>query len=184
MNHLKTMLAASLLGLLFAVPVLAQNQSFEYATGIKAAVPFVESGVITLDGVADEAAWADAQVIDPTVNWDGAWSGHPDPDVFATGRILYGEGMLYVYVEVEDYDVFLDPENPGGGDQILLGVDLVHTPGVTDVQTDEGFAGFIGSRNFLVILSPLKRWRGAALWVMSDYVGIANEHGNRPLFIW
>ncbi|MBT8401179.1 MAG: hypothetical protein KJO98_11935, partial [Rhodothermia bacterium] len=143
-NHLNVWLVC-LLAAIVALPVQAQNQSFEYATGIKTQVPYVASGAITLDGVADEAEWAGAQVVDPTVQWDGAWSGHPEADVLASGRLLYTEGMLYIYIEVEDYDVSIDTENPGQSDQILLGVDLVHDPGVTDVQTDGDFAGFIAN---------------------------------------
>ena len=122
--------------------LLPQGQAI-YGTGVGVVVPQVDAGTITVDGTADEAAWADAQVVNPTANWDGAWSGHPDPDVAATTRLLYSDGVLYAYVEVEDYDVFLDPENPGGSDQILFGVDLVHEAGVTDVQVDDGFAGFV-----------------------------------------
>ncbi|MDX1429194.1 MAG: hypothetical protein R3282_02850, partial [Rhodothermales bacterium] len=108
-NHLNVWLVC-LLAALVALPVQAQNQSFEYATGIKTQVPYVGPGAITLDGVADEAEWAGAQVVDPTAQWDGAWSGHPEADVLASGRLLYTDGMLYVYIEVEDYDVFIDSE--------------------------------------------------------------------------
>ena len=88
-----------------AAPALAQD----YGTGTTANVPFVQPGTITLDGTADEAAWEGALVIDPLANWDGAWSGHPEPDIFSEARLLYTDGALYVYVTVEDIDFLADP---------------------------------------------------------------------------
>jgi hypothetical protein len=120
------------------VELLAPGQQ-QYGTGTEVDVPEVAAGEIEIDGVADEAAWASAQEVDIVANWDGEWSGHPEADVEATARLLFGEGVLYVYVEVQDYDLWFEET---GGDQILLGVDFQHTPGVSDRMTDENFSGF------------------------------------------
>ena len=88
------------LALVFAaVPALAQ-----YDTGVTADVPFVESGVITLDGNADEEAWDGALVVNLTDNWDPY--GTPEPDVTVMGRLLYTEGALFVHVLFQDYQDF------------------------------------------------------------------------------
>ncbi len=117
------------------------NQTFaqQYGTGETLDVPYVAPGTIMLDGVMDEAAWESAPVINPAANWDGAWSGHPDADVSTEARLLFTTDTLYVYMMIEDYDLYFDG---GSGDQILIGIDPVYEPGVTDTLRDDGFGGW------------------------------------------
>lgn len=133
-----------LLAIAGATILLSASAQAQYGTGASLDVPHVSPGAITLDGQADEAAWAGAPEIDLTANWDGAWSGHPDPDVAVMGRVLWSEGVLYVYVSHEDYqDFFWGTEgNAWGGEQILVGVDLTHAG---DDQTDPDFGGWVAN---------------------------------------
>lgn len=118
-----------------AVPALAQT----YGTGTEVGVPWVEPGTITLDGQMDEESWGDAVQVDATANWDGEWSGHPDPDVGAETRLLYTDDTLFVFHRISDYEVLMEPST----DQVLLGLDFVHEAGVSDQETDDGFSGFV-----------------------------------------
>lgn len=114
--------ALALALLLLAAPAFAQ-----YDTGVEVNVPFVEEGVITLDGNADEAAWEDALVVNLTANWDPY--GIPEPDVAVIGRLLFTEGALYVSVVFQDYQNFYWGEESWQGEQLLVGVDLPHEGG-------------------------------------------------------
>ncbi len=132
-NSLRLTLAVLVMG--FAAPAMAQ-----YGSGVIVEIPRVEAGVITLDGVADEAAWADAIEVDLTANWDGGfYECNPAdvPDIAAFGRLLYTDGALYVYVLFEDYELYFG--DPFAGDQIYVGIDLTHEG---DDQLDEGFEGW------------------------------------------
>lgn len=130
----KALLLTALIIAVAAVPAYAQT----YGTGESIQVPWVEPGTITVDGQADEAAWENAVSVDPAANWDGDWTGHPDPDVGFDTRLLYTEDRLYVYHKVSDYAALLEP----WADFVLLGLDFLHEAGVTDTLTDPGFGGF------------------------------------------
>jgi hypothetical protein len=132
-NLQRLALVALLLGL--TAPAMAQ-----YGNGVIVEVPRVEEGVITLDGSADEAAWANAVEVDLTANWDGGfYDCNPAtvPDISAFGQLLYTDNALYVSVVFEDYELYF--ENPFAGDQIWVGVDLTHAG---DDQIDADFAGW------------------------------------------
>lgn len=120
------------------LPILAQD---EYGIGVTVSVPYVSPGTLALDGVADEAAWENALVIDPTANWDGAWSGHPDPDVEVEARVLWTNDTLFVFMWIQDYQEFWwgGEGNPWGGEQILVGVDGTHAG---DDQIDDTWSGW------------------------------------------
>jgi hypothetical protein len=124
--------------LLFTLPLMAQD---EYGVGVTEEVPYVAPGTLILDGVADEAAWADALTLDLTANWDGAWSGHPDPDVSADAKVLWTNDTLFVFAWIQDYQDFWwgGEGNPWGGEQILIGVDGTHAG---DDQINEDWAGW------------------------------------------
>ena len=103
-------------------------------------VPYVAPGTLTLDGNADEAAWATAPTVNMIANWDGAWSGHPDPDVAAEAKLLWTEDTLFVYAIIEDYQPFYWNEDaPHTGDQILVGVDGTNSE---EGQIDDSWAGW------------------------------------------
>jgi hypothetical protein len=123
---------------LFIMSAMAQTP---YGIGDNVVVPYVAPGTISLDGVLDEAAWDDAAVVDIMAYWEGAWSGHPEPDVMATAKLLWTEDTLFVSVLIEDYqEFFFGPEsNPWWGEQILIGIDrsLANTR-----QVDDSWSGF------------------------------------------
>ncbi len=128
--------------LALALLVLAAPAFAQYGSGVVVDVPRVEAGTITLDGVANEAAWEDAPLVDLTAHWDGGWyECNPSdvPDVAASGRLLYADGHLYVHVLFEDYELHFPEDNPFAGDQIYIGIDLTHEG---DGQIDEGFEGW------------------------------------------
>jgi hypothetical protein len=126
--------------LIFTLPLLAQ----EYGVGVTVSVPYVAPGTLTLDGTANEAAWDNALALDLTANWDGAWSGHPDPDVDATAKVLWTNDTLFVFVWIQDYQPFWwgAEGNPWGGEQILIGVDGTHAG---DDQIDDNWSGWPGN---------------------------------------
>jgi hypothetical protein len=136
----------ALLALGTALPAQAQ-----YGSGLVQQVPRA-TGTITLDGNANEADWANATNIDVTANWDGAWSGHPDPDVTVTAKVMWANGVLYVYARHEDYQNLF--WNGGGGEQIIVGVDLPHAGG----ERDGNFGGWVDN---MPNLGPVayKVWR-------------------------
>ncbi len=125
-----------------AAPAWAQ-----YGTGAVQQVPVVAAGAITLDGVADEAAWASAPEVDLTQNWNsGFYDCAPNApggevDIVALGKLLYTEGALYVYVRVQDYQAFYfgPPGKPYVGEYLLVGVDLTHAG---DNQVDDSYSGW------------------------------------------
>jgi hypothetical protein len=123
----------ALLALALALPAQAQ-----YGTGDVLQVPRA-TGTITLDGDDGEADWANAAEVDLTANWDPF--GVPAPDVVVTGKLLWQNGNLYVYVLHQDFQTFYwgTPGNPWQGEQVLVGVDLTHAG---DDQIDPDFAGW------------------------------------------
>ncbi len=124
--------------LAFGLSFSAQAQV--YGTGVVQDVPYVAPGTITTDGNGNEAAWATAPEVSLIANWDGAWSGHPDPDIAASAKLLFSDGVLYILARFEDYQDFWF--TPGDGDHMLVGIDPVHEAGVTDLLTDPSFSGW------------------------------------------
>ncbi len=123
--------------LAFTMPAQAQD----YGSGIVQEVPQVDPGDLVMDGVADEAAWENAPVVNMVANWSGAWSDHPDPDVQAAAKLLWSEDTLYVFALIQDYQelYFGQPGQAWQGEQILIGVDGTHT---MDSETDDTYAGW------------------------------------------
>ncbi len=129
----------------YALPAQAQ-----YGTGQTIAVPRA-TGTITLDGNANEAAWASAATVDLVANWNGGyydngidggtWGDPEVPDVAVTGKLLWQDGALYIHVNFEDYQtLFFGDGTPYNGEQILIGVDLTHQG---DDQIDDGYGGWV-----------------------------------------
>lgn len=130
------------LAILMSATVLAQS---DYGTGVSVGVPYVAPGEIALDGDRSEASWDAATVINPLAHVDEPYShkGFTLPSgITAEARLLFGEGVVYLYVEVEDGEQYFNPSAAYNSDVILIGVDLIHTAGVTDQQTDPTFSGF------------------------------------------
>ncbi len=120
--------------------LIALQASAQYGMNRNLEVPQA-TGTMTMDGVDDEPAWANAPTIDMTANWDGAWSGHPSPDVTATAKLLWTNDTLYVFVKIEDFEPFYwgTPGSPYKGEQILIGVDGTHTD---DTATNSDWGGW------------------------------------------
>lgn len=97
-----------------------------YGSGLEVDVPMVDAGVITIDGVADEAAWGDAfDDIDMVANFSSYGTvGDPleGPDLFGETRLLWTEDTLYVYHHVFDTELFWG-DDPWASDMILMGLD-------------------------------------------------------------
>jgi len=80
--------------------------------GCASAPPFAPDGPyecrraagIVLDGRADEAAWATAEVID---GFGQAWEGRRARTA-TRARLLWDDRNLYFYAEMEDRDLFAD----------------------------------------------------------------------------
>ena len=67
------------------------------------------SGKITIDGKADEAAWAAAPIIEFRVAWEGT-----PPKTPARARLLWDDRALYFFGEMEDGDLFADNKEHDG----------------------------------------------------------------------
>src|SRR5258705_12194612 len=68
---------------------------------------------IRIDGVADEAAWGKAQVIE---NFQMAWKkeGERKPVRATKARLLWDREYLYFFAEMEDGDLFADVTQHNG----------------------------------------------------------------------
>ena len=127
--------------LAFALPAQAQ-----YGIGITYQVPQA-TGPITLDGEASEPDWANATEVDLTAYWNsGFYDCAPnapggEQDITTTGLLLHGDGVLYLYLSVQDYLAFYwgGPGEPYLGEYLLVGVDLTH---MEDDQIDENYSGW------------------------------------------
>lgn len=101
-----------------------------YGGGFTFQVPRVEPGSITIDGVDDEAAWADAQSdIDVTAHWSSygpVGETTPEPDLFGETKLLWSDDTLYVHHRLFDPLLFFQEEDPWGSDMILIGIDNSH----------------------------------------------------------
>ena len=136
-NRYSLPLLAGLLALLAAHPALAQDG---YGTGTILNVPQA-TGTITLDGNADEADWAMAPEVNLTANW-ADYGGVAEPDIAATGKVLWKDGVLYVYATYQDYKPFFfgGDNGPDKGAHLLVGVDLLRQD---DSMPDPGFSGWV-----------------------------------------
>lgn len=142
------MLPRSLFSILaaFALAAAALPARAQYGSGVVLDVPRA-TGAITLDGNPDEAAWATAPEVDLTAYWDAGWfacCGEPGiPDITARGRMLWNDGVLYVLVEVQDFEPFFFGEegSPDHGEHLIVGVDFVHQP-TDSTDVDESFSGW------------------------------------------
>ncbi len=133
----KNILLVCVLIMVFMTPVVAQQY---YGVGDNVDVPYVAPGTLVLDGNADESAWDDAATVNIAAFWDGAWSGNPVQDNVTETKLLWTHDTLYVYVRIEDFQEFCwGPDgNPGGGEQILIGIDRTVAG---DSLYDESFGG-------------------------------------------
>ena len=140
-NRYSLPLVAGILALVAAHPALAQSS---YGTGVVLDVPQA-TGTITLDGNADEPDWAMAPTIDMTSHFDSGYftcCGEQDvPDISSTAKVLWKDGVLYVYVESQDFEEFYFGQEgmPNNGEHFLVGVDLLHMGG----ERDGGFSGWV-----------------------------------------
>src|ERR1041384_3573914 len=71
------------------------------------------SSPVTIDGQADEPAWAAAQVI---TNFSMPWLGRgaPRPPTATRARLLWDREFIYFHAEMEDWDVFADVKQQDG----------------------------------------------------------------------
>ncbi|HEX7069435.1 MAG TPA: T9SS type A sorting domain-containing protein, partial [Rhodothermales bacterium] len=97
--------------------------------GLIVSVPRVEAGAITIDGTADEAAWANAYTnIDVVANW-GSYGPVGDalegPDLFNETKLLWSDGVLYVHHRLFDVELFWggDTGSFWNSDMVLIGLD-------------------------------------------------------------
>jgi hypothetical protein len=140
----RTLLASALL-LALAVPVQAQD----YGTGAVQRVPKA-TGPITIDGHGTEAAWADAAEVSLTNFWNSGyyegWGDPEVPDMEATAKLLWDDGVLYVYIRSEHGTpmLFMPPPddeesdpNPWNANQIHVAVDMTGQGG-----TDNSWSGW------------------------------------------
>lgn len=137
----KTLLLLGTCMLLLIAPARAQD----YGVGATITVPQVDPVQITIDGERDEI-WDNAAYFNllENTNW---WSeDFPEVDVAeAFANVMYAEDTLYVYVYIDDIDLFAHEEGYDG-DQILIGIDPVHEAGNTDQLLDEEeYAGWPGN---------------------------------------
>jgi hypothetical protein len=123
--------------LLFVVGLNAQHP---YGVGDNIQVPYVPPGTLTMDGFANETAWDNAVEVDIMAYWEGDWSGHPDPDVDATLKLLWTDDTLFAYFKVEDYQLYFPEDNNGWrGEHFMIGVDRTMKG---DRQEDGGWGGW------------------------------------------
>ncbi|HUF08335.1 MAG TPA: sugar-binding protein [Rhodothermales bacterium] len=107
--------------------------------GVNEEVQVPRSTAITIDGVADEADWANAAVFNPLANWDFYTGFASEPDLTSEARVLWDEDYLYVYVHVFDNSIYTpDAGEAWQSDQILIGIDPTHA--FSDVY-DASFGG-------------------------------------------
>jgi hypothetical protein len=111
-----------------------------YGSLYEADVYQVDPATMTLDGVADEPEWAEANVFDLANLWDGAWSGNPDPDGIFEGKVLWATDTLYVFVQFEDYQplYFIPDSGTWSGEQIMVSFDASHA---ADTSVDDNWSG-------------------------------------------
>ncbi|CAN5593731.1 hypothetical protein BH23BAC4_BH23BAC4_00900 [soil metagenome] len=117
-----------------------------YGTGLTFQVPQATSA-ITIDGIPDEGAWASATEVDLTENWNSGYyqcpvCGDPEvPDVISTAKLLWDEGVLYVYISsLHPVPLFFNPDgDPWDTNQLLVGVDMTHEG---DDQVDNSWGGW------------------------------------------
>lgn len=108
---------------------MAGGQSEGYGSGVIVEVPVVAPGAITIDGQADEEAWANAQAdIDATAYWNpygAVGDATPSPDLVTETRLLWSDDTLYVYHLVQDIELFWggDTGSYWNSDMVLLGLD-------------------------------------------------------------
>ena len=100
--------------LLWALPVMAQGT---YGTGEAAFVPQTNPSTITIDGVMGAGEpWGEALVLDATQRWTGGYYDPPGigitPDIEALARVLYANDTLYVFYRYEDYELYIEPDEP------------------------------------------------------------------------
>jgi hypothetical protein len=128
--------------LLLALPASAQ-----YGSGVVVDVPMA-SAPITIDGSDDDPDWDLAATIDLVQNWEAGWVGGfgdaENPEAIANARLLWREGVLYmyIYVEQENHDLFFTAGNPWQTSHLLVGVDLT---GEDDEAYDANWEGWPGN---------------------------------------
>jgi len=121
--------------------VIGLNAQLPYGVGDNIEVPYIAPGTITFDGLGNEDAWNEAAEVDIMAFWEGDWSGHPDPDVDASLKLLWTEDTLFAHFKVEDYQIYFDTTgNPWAGEHFMIGVDRTMKG---DRQVDEGWGGFV-----------------------------------------
>jgi hypothetical protein len=109
-------------------------------------VPSAAPGSITIDGVYEADIWDSGATLNLLANTNFWSDDYPQPDeMFAEAKVLFSEDTLYVFVTIEEDELFFHDEGYGG-DHILIGIDPVHEAGVTDQLVDddpeEGYAGW------------------------------------------
>ncbi len=104
------LLAALVLVSTFAAINRAQRAAEKHAVEMKP-LPFSfecrwTDDPITIDGKADEPAWAKAQAIDNfTIHWK---AGHPKASTTTKANLLWDRDYLYFHADLEDHDLFAD----------------------------------------------------------------------------
>ena len=111
----------------YATLRMAGGASEGYGGGVVLQVPHVEPGSITIDGMDDEAAWAQAQSdIDVTAHWNpygAVGEENPTPDLFGETKLLWSEDTLYIHHRLFDPVIFHQESDFWGSDMILIGID-------------------------------------------------------------
>ncbi len=116
-----------------------------YGTGVVQEVPRYE-GTIELDGFANEEAWENAPEVSLTNFWNSGyypgWGDPEVPDLTSTAKMLYNEGVLYLFIHSEHaIPMLFDPPSgsPWDANQVLVGVDLTYEG---DGQVDSSWSGW------------------------------------------
>lgn len=108
---------------------MAGGDSEGYGGGLTLQVPRVDPGAITIDGAADEAAWADAQSdINATLQWSSYGTVGDDlsgPDLQPETKLLWSEDTLYVFHRLFDPTLYF-LEDVWNSDNIYIGIDNSH----------------------------------------------------------
>lgn len=106
---------------------MAGGEREGYGGGLVVQVPRVDVGSITIDGMDDEEAWADAQSdIDVTANWNAygeVGEATPDADLAGETKLLWSQDTLYIHHRLLDPVLFFQEDDPWGSDMILVGID-------------------------------------------------------------